>query len=187
MKTLKELKAILTQELLELERLAGIWPSTIEKRHIRERAIGRLCFLAEEDLSPPELITLMCDFPPSWNRTSGKGWKGSLSSWNNSSIIVEIIRGATLCMESVLGCIPALLPAVCLVVGIGRQSGCRRFQWREDISRLFPDDDRAHTSLFHIRPSFVKNRTWEIILGSFYLLCPFSHQVFLASSTQHTF
>jgi hypothetical protein len=58
MKTLEELKAILTQELLELERLAGIWPSTIEKRHVREQAIGRLCFLAEEDLSPPELITL---------------------------------------------------------------------------------------------------------------------------------
>ena len=58
MKTLEELKAVLTQELLELERLVGIWPSTIEKRHVKEQAIGRLCYLAEEDLSPPELVSL---------------------------------------------------------------------------------------------------------------------------------
>ena len=31
MKTLEELKADFTQELLDLERLVGIWPSTIEK------------------------------------------------------------------------------------------------------------------------------------------------------------
>lgn len=30
-KTFEELKAVLTQELLELDRLARIWPSTIEK------------------------------------------------------------------------------------------------------------------------------------------------------------
>ncbi len=58
MKTLEELKADLTQELLELERLAGIWPSTIEKRHVKEQAIGRLCYLAEEDLSLTELVSL---------------------------------------------------------------------------------------------------------------------------------
>jgi hypothetical protein len=58
MKTLEELKADLTQELRELERLAGIWPSTIEKRHVKEQAIGRLCYLAEEDLSSPELVSL---------------------------------------------------------------------------------------------------------------------------------
>ena len=58
MKTFEELKAVLTQELLELERLAGIWPSTIEKRHVKEQAIGRLCYLAEEDLSQLELTTL---------------------------------------------------------------------------------------------------------------------------------
>jgi hypothetical protein len=58
MKTFEELKAVLTQELLELERLAGIWPSTIEQRHVREQAIGRLCYLAEEDLSQLELGTL---------------------------------------------------------------------------------------------------------------------------------
>ena len=58
METFEELKAALTQELLELERLAGIWPSTIEKRHVREQAIGRLCYLAEEDLSQLELGTL---------------------------------------------------------------------------------------------------------------------------------
>ena len=44
MKTLEELKADFAQELLELERLAGIWPSTIEKRHVKEQAIGRLCY-----------------------------------------------------------------------------------------------------------------------------------------------
>ena len=58
MKTFEELRAVFTQDLLELEKLAGIWPSTIEKRHVKEQAIGRLCFLAEEDLSPPELGTL---------------------------------------------------------------------------------------------------------------------------------
>jgi hypothetical protein len=57
-KTFEELKAVLTQELVELERLAGIWPSTIEKRHVKEQAIGRLCYLAEEDLSTLELTTL---------------------------------------------------------------------------------------------------------------------------------
>ena len=36
MKTFEELKAVFTQDLLELEKLAGIWPSTIEKRHVKE-------------------------------------------------------------------------------------------------------------------------------------------------------
>ena len=58
MKTFEELKAVLTQELLELERLTGIWPSTIEKRHVKEQEIGRHCYEAEEDLSPLELNTL---------------------------------------------------------------------------------------------------------------------------------
>jgi len=58
MKTLEELKAELTRELLELQRLTGIWPSTVGKRHVKEQAIGRLCYLAEEDLSPLELNTL---------------------------------------------------------------------------------------------------------------------------------
>src|SRR5215469_18395369 len=58
MKTFDELKAVLTQDLLELERLAGIWPSTIEKRHVKEQEIGRQCYEAEEDLSPLELGTL---------------------------------------------------------------------------------------------------------------------------------
>ena len=47
-----------TQELLELEQLAGIWPSTIEKRHVKEQEIGRQCYEAEEDLSQLELGTL---------------------------------------------------------------------------------------------------------------------------------
>jgi hypothetical protein len=58
MRTFEELKSVLTQDLLELEQLAGIWPSTIEKRHVKEQEIGRLCYLAEEDLSPLELTTL---------------------------------------------------------------------------------------------------------------------------------
>ena len=47
MKTFEELKAVLTQELLELEQLAGNWPSTIEERHVKEQEIGRLCYEAE--------------------------------------------------------------------------------------------------------------------------------------------
>ena len=58
MKTLEELQTELTQELLELQRLTGIWPGTVEKRHVKEQAIGRLCYLAEEDLNPPELVSL---------------------------------------------------------------------------------------------------------------------------------
>jgi hypothetical protein len=58
MKTFEELKAVFTQDLLELEKLAGIWPSTIEKRHVKEQEIGRQCYEAEEDLSQLELNTL---------------------------------------------------------------------------------------------------------------------------------
>jgi len=58
MKTFEELKAVFTQDLLELEKLAGIWPTTIEKRHVKEQEIGRQCYEAEEDLSPLELGTL---------------------------------------------------------------------------------------------------------------------------------
>ena len=58
MRTLEELKAVLTQELQELEKLAGIWPSTIEKRRVKEQEIGRHCYEAEEDLTAVELNTL---------------------------------------------------------------------------------------------------------------------------------
>ncbi len=58
MKTFEELKAVLTQDLLELEKLAGIWPTTIEKRHVKEQKIGQHCYEAEEDLSQTELNTL---------------------------------------------------------------------------------------------------------------------------------
>jgi len=58
MKTFEELKAELTQELHELEKLAGIWPNTIEKRHVKEQEVGRHCYEAEEDLSQLELNTL---------------------------------------------------------------------------------------------------------------------------------
>jgi hypothetical protein len=58
MKTLEELKAVFTQELHELEKLAGIWPSTIEKRRVKEQEIVRHCYEAEEDLSALELDML---------------------------------------------------------------------------------------------------------------------------------
>ena len=58
MKTFDELKAAFTRDLLELEKLGGMWPSTIEKRHVKEQQIGRYCYEAEEDLSPLELNTL---------------------------------------------------------------------------------------------------------------------------------
>jgi hypothetical protein len=58
MKSFEELKAVFTQELLELERLTGIWPSTIVQRHVKEQEIGRHCYEAEEDLSPLDLGTL---------------------------------------------------------------------------------------------------------------------------------
>jgi hypothetical protein len=58
MKTFEELKAEFTQELLELEQLAGNWPGTIQERHVKEQEIGRYCYEAEEDLSPLELNTL---------------------------------------------------------------------------------------------------------------------------------
>ena len=46
MKSFEELKATFTQELLELERLTRTWPSTIEKRHVKEQEIGRHCYEA---------------------------------------------------------------------------------------------------------------------------------------------
>ena len=58
MKTLEELQTELKRELLELQRLTGIWPGTVEMRHVKAQVIGRLCYLAEEDLSPLELNTL---------------------------------------------------------------------------------------------------------------------------------
>jgi len=58
MKTFEELKAVLTQDLLTLERLAGSWSSTIEQRDVKEQEIGRHCYEAEEDLSPLELNLL---------------------------------------------------------------------------------------------------------------------------------
>ena len=57
MKTFEELKAVLTQDLIELEKLTGIWSSTIENRHVKEQEIGRHYYEAEEDLSQTELNT----------------------------------------------------------------------------------------------------------------------------------
>ena len=58
MKTFEELKAVLTQDLLALERLARNWSGTIEQRDVKEQEVGRHCYEAEEDLSPLELNIL---------------------------------------------------------------------------------------------------------------------------------
>jgi hypothetical protein len=58
MKTFEELKAVLTQDLLTLERLAQSWSSTIHQRDVKEQEIGRHCYEAEEDLNPLELNML---------------------------------------------------------------------------------------------------------------------------------
>src|SRR5260370_28908867 len=80
MKTFEELKGVFTQELLELEKLAGIWPSTIEKRHVKEQEIGRHCYEAEEDLSQLELNTLKRAFGikhTTWQAYKAKFIEGS--------------------------------------------------------------------------------------------------------------
>jgi len=58
LKTFEELKALLTEQLLELKQLEGIWPSTIEEQNVKEQEIGRQRYEAEEDLSQLELNTL---------------------------------------------------------------------------------------------------------------------------------
>jgi len=58
MRTFEELKAILTQDLFVLERLARNWSSTIEQRDVKEQEVGRHCYEAEEDLGPLELNVL---------------------------------------------------------------------------------------------------------------------------------
>jgi cytochrome c-type biogenesis protein CcmH/NrfG len=58
MKTCEVLKALLTQQLLELEQPAANWPSTIEERHVKEQEIGRQWYEAEQDLSQLALTTL---------------------------------------------------------------------------------------------------------------------------------
>src|SRR6266566_3120927 len=80
MKTFEELKAVFTQDLLELEQLGGIWPSTIEKRHVKEQEIGRQCYQAEEDLSQLELNTLKRELGMSdtrWRAYKAKFIEGS--------------------------------------------------------------------------------------------------------------
>jgi len=73
MKTFDELKTLLTQELLDLEQLVAIWPSTVEKRDVTEQKIGRHCFEAEEDLNALDLTMLkrMLDI----NETTWRAYK----------------------------------------------------------------------------------------------------------------
>lgn len=63
MKTLEELKTAIQKHLLELEKLEqNPWMQTKyalgEKYVLREKAIGRLCYEAEETLSAGDLIQL---------------------------------------------------------------------------------------------------------------------------------
>ncbi len=58
MKTFDEIKAMLTQDLVELKQLEGVWPATVVRRHVKEQEIGRHCYQAEEDLSKLDLDLL---------------------------------------------------------------------------------------------------------------------------------
>ena len=58
MKTFDELRLLLTRDLVELRQLEERRLTSIEKRHVKEQAIGRSCYEAEEDLNMLELNTL---------------------------------------------------------------------------------------------------------------------------------
>ncbi len=58
MKTYDDLQSRLSRDLAELGKLEASRFSTIEKRHVKEQQVGRLCYEAEEDLSPFELNIL---------------------------------------------------------------------------------------------------------------------------------
>ena len=49
---------MLARNLAELSHLEESRFTTVEKRHVKEQEIGRLCYEAEEDLSPLELNIL---------------------------------------------------------------------------------------------------------------------------------
>jgi hypothetical protein len=57
-KTLDELKALLVNDLAELDHLEQWWSLTIVERSVREQEIGRHCYEAEEHLYPGELTIL---------------------------------------------------------------------------------------------------------------------------------
>ena len=58
MKAFDEYYATLTLALAELGQLEERRLATRQERHVKERAIGRLCYEAEEDLGTQELNTL---------------------------------------------------------------------------------------------------------------------------------
>jgi hypothetical protein len=58
MKTFDELRALMTRDLVELRKLEESRFTTIEKRHVKEQDIGRLCYEAEEDLELYDLNIL---------------------------------------------------------------------------------------------------------------------------------
>jgi hypothetical protein len=57
-KTLDELKALLLNDLAELDHLEQWWPLTIGERSVREQDLGRHCYEVEEDLGTLELTAL---------------------------------------------------------------------------------------------------------------------------------
>ena len=58
MKTFDELRSMLSRDLAELRKLEESRFTTVEKRHVKEQEIGRLCYEAEEDLGTLELNVL---------------------------------------------------------------------------------------------------------------------------------
>ena len=58
MKSFQELKSLLSRDLSVLKKLQDSRFTTIEKRHVKEQEIGRLCYEAEEDLGTLELNAL---------------------------------------------------------------------------------------------------------------------------------
>ena len=58
MKTLEELKTAIQKHLLELEKLEQNPYALTEKYVLREKALGRLCYEAEETLSTGDLRRL---------------------------------------------------------------------------------------------------------------------------------
>lgn len=58
MKTFDELKALLSRTLAQLRQLEASRLTTVEKRHVKEQELGRLCYEAEEDLGTLELNVL---------------------------------------------------------------------------------------------------------------------------------
>src|SRR5260370_34271025 len=56
-KTFDELKALLTQDLVELKHVQGLLPATVRSRQLKEQEICRHCYQAAENLNKVDLDT----------------------------------------------------------------------------------------------------------------------------------